>query len=189
MNDQDFDAFGDVSMDAAVSAIAKAARAAGDKYSRDPVDALKGALRSLERQRDAQANITPGLIVWATGPLDYWDGMIHLKNFASAFAEEFEGDHFEESPKQFQQRIIAMAEEAQMLATHVGWEGDIIQGPYLTFLPDPANNQTFPVFAWKQQNNGSTFVASVRPLHHMDGEGFASVHYKNGLPTSRTVEF
>jgi hypothetical protein len=50
------------------------------------------------------------------------------------------------------------------LARRVGWEGDFAQEPRVVWLP-PADDQTWMhAFAWKQENNGGTFVVSPYPL-------------------------
>ena len=46
------------------------------------------------------------------------------------------------------------------------WEGDIRQGPFLFFIPEEF--QPAPCVVWKQDNNGTTFVASAVPLPHLE---------------------
>ena len=53
-------------------------------------------------------------------------------------------------------------ERAQRLGTAAGWEGDIRTGPLVTVLPNRPGNY-YPgsvVIGWKQDNNGTTFIAS-----------------------------
>lgn len=40
------------------------------------------------------------------------------------------------------------------------WEGDIREGPYVSMLPDPDNGGTCFLVAWKQNNNGTCYIAS-----------------------------
>lgn len=55
-------------------------------------------------------------------------------------------------------------EAAKGFAKHAGWEGDFVRGPRVFWLPDPDSMTFRYAFAWKQQNNGSTFVVSPLPL-------------------------
>jgi hypothetical protein len=47
------------------------------------------------------------------------------------------------------------------------WEGDFKEGPYLWWLPD-GDNEFVYAFAWKQHNNGTTYVASPVKLSWLD---------------------
>ena len=53
----------------------------------------------------------------------------------------------------------------QKLALQMGWEGDVRDGPYVTVLPrEPLDYWPgHVIIAWKQDNNGDTFLAS--PIH------------------------
>jgi hypothetical protein len=55
---------------------------------------------------------------------------------------------------------ISVSNGAYALARLVHWEGDIREGPFVSMLPFPGNNWSAPIIAWKQDNNGTTFIAS-----------------------------
>lgn len=55
-------------------------------------------------------------------------------------------------------------EAAKSFAKHAGWEGDFVRGPGVFWLPDSESRSFKYAFAWKQQNNGMTYVVSPLPL-------------------------
>lgn len=57
-------------------------------------------------------------------------------------------------------------DEARELAKANGWEGDFRGSPYVFWLPDEV--EFLYGFAWKQDNNGSTFIISPKPLPHLN---------------------
>ena len=55
----------------------------------------------------------------------------------------------------------AFREKAFALGHKVGWEGDIREGPFIAGLPtNETGNDGHIMIAWKQDNNGDTFVVS-----------------------------
>lgn len=50
-------------------------------------------------------------------------------------------------------------ESVKRLARESGWEGDLSQGPVVFWLPSPDGFCFEHAFAFKQWNNGETFVA------------------------------
>jgi len=70
----------------------------------------------------------------------------------------------------FEKRVNDLLAAAQKLALKHGWEGDTIQGPFLSAIPHEDGNADL-VLAWKQSNNGTTFIASERLLV---GQGYTS---------------
>jgi hypothetical protein len=62
------------------------------------------------------------------------------------------------------------------LAVKVGWEGDIREGPFVAVLPDEGGVLSPVIIAWKQDNNGTTFVASRYLLPWYDSD-FESVDH------------
>jgi hypothetical protein len=120
-------------------------------------------------------------IVYATGPIDYWDGWIDLsKQKAGNFVGEYTGEG------EFQNEVDEFLANAKKVASEVlGWEGDMIQGPYLSALPDPSGVRSLPMIGWKQRNNGSTFIATQLPLRHLDEEGYSSAQMIAGSVVER----
>lgn len=59
---------------------------------------------------------------------------------------------------------------AKELATKNKWEGDFRDSPRVFWLPDEL--EFVYAFAWKQDNNGSTFIVSPKPLPHLEAHTF-----------------
>lgn len=132
--------------------------------------------------------MTPELIVYETTPLDWWGGMVPLSKFKAAmFADDYADEIMAPgcTPSGFQEYIDGLLAEARALAEAVLlYEGDIRQGPFLGGLPDPDYNRTLPILAWKQDNNGTTYIATLTPLPHLEGN--PSAGYRNGKPYKRS---
>ncbi|QHJ84321.1 MAG: hypothetical protein [Bacteriophage sp.] len=61
-------------------------------------------------------------------------------------------------------------EEAKARASKEHWEGDFRQPPRVFWIP--AEQEFLYAFAWKQDNNGTTFIVSPYPLPHLDEHTF-----------------
>lgn len=97
---------------------------------------------------------------YATGPLDHWGGW----QVAATWDDEAESS--------LPQKVLAAWSE-------MFWDGfDETQAGMptllLSYLPDPINNCTAPLFAVKQNNNGMCFFASTVPLPHLEKNGGSS---------------
>ena len=51
-------------------------------------------------------------------------------------------------------------EIAKVAARQISWEGDIIEGPFISIVPPDSGGGSLFIVAWKQGNNGTCFVAS-----------------------------
>jgi len=91
------------------------------------------------------------LFVYRLGPIDHWDGWDNVRYHLLRDANDFDCI----GPSVVQSRL----EIAQLLARFIGWEGDIREGPFLSGIPWETGIPQF-ILAWKQNNNGETFVAS-----------------------------
>ena len=109
---------------------------------------------------------------YCTGPIDWmWPALMTVEVAETIVARS--GEEFDDEPTPripFTRSEAAEAfrldlETAKALASRVFWEGDIVGGRIGVFwIPDP-DNMTFEyAFAWKQVNNGSTFIVSPIPL-------------------------
>jgi hypothetical protein len=57
------------------------------------------------------------------------------------------------------------------LARQLGWEGDVRSGyPMVSLLPEEGP-EVFLVIVWKQENDGTSFVISERPLSWLEEQG------------------
>lgn len=104
--------------------------------------------------------------VYMTNPIDFWNGWHHpdevfavtrVTNSDWKFAGENE-------TKLNAEEYFNFLGKAKKGAKALGWEGDMSEGPYVTMIPN-VEGGNYPDFivAWKQSNNGTTFVAS--PYH------------------------
>jgi hypothetical protein len=103
------------------------------------------------------------LYVYHCGPIDCWAGWRPLRELLIQDADGVELP----GPQHVQQRW----ELAQDLAKRIYWEGDVRSsegGPWWTPIPWETGDWEY-VIAWKQDNNGSTFVASPVQLPWLVG--------------------
>lgn len=118
------------------------------------------------------------MIVYRIQPIDCWAGWQKpgdLFKVMPTGCETFDCYNAEE--------WIPLWKRAQALAKEVGWEGDIRTGPYVTILPVPSDESSDcpVVIAWKQDNNGTTFVASPYPLFWLNSrEYYGSLNFARG---------
>jgi hypothetical protein len=102
------------------------------------------------------------IVVYRIDPIDFWDGWHPLSELP--LTVDLENGVW--LPLAEVDQFLA---RAQALARRIGWEGDIRggpgagNGPFWAPLPSDRPGVLFMV-AWKQDNNGETFVASPREL-------------------------
>ncbi|MET4789568.1 hypothetical protein ABIF64_001746 [Bradyrhizobium japonicum] len=94
------------------------------------------------------------MFAYARGAIDFWTGW----KTEQEFLRELQGDHDSSNAVN---EYNALKVQAMELAKKVGWEGDVRQGPFIAGLPthETADDGHF-LIAWKQDNNGDTFVVS-----------------------------
>ena len=109
------------------------------------------------------------MIVYQVMPIDFWAGWRKPSELFGVSDHNHDDGQFHD-PAEWPN----LWKQAQKLATEAGWEGDIREGPYVTVVPDGESGGLSPVIiAWKQDNNGTTFVASPFPLPWVSKEAFA----------------
>jgi len=93
------------------------------------------------------------MIVYHINPIDFWEGW-------QKPSAVFSTDTFFpfRNPSYEVERWVKMWAKAQELAKKVGWEGDVSAGPFVSGIPD--DSETAIIIGWKQDNNGSTFIAT-----------------------------
>lgn len=97
------------------------------------------------------------MIVYSIGIIDHWNGWQNPKRvFRAASKDTEDGRTWADWEK--------LWTEAQWLAGRLGWEGDVRQGPYVAVVPNRPDEfwECSVIIGWKQDNNGSTFIASER---------------------------
>jgi hypothetical protein len=109
--------------------------------------------------------------------IDRWTGLQHAADYlhqavhdVGLFKKE-SGIHEIQTATRSYQHILeefsTLLTAAQKAATALGWEGDTSAGPFVLFTPsEPAARLTG--IAWKQNNNGQTFVMSLHPIPSLD---------------------
>lgn len=96
------------------------------------------------------------MFIYSQAPIDHWQGWLTVPEAAAKLCG---GNNTEDALR----CLADTLQEAKQLAKVAGWEGDMREGPYITVLPNN-DNTVACVIAWKQDNNGETFVASPYQL-------------------------
>ncbi|QGJ73801.1 hypothetical protein [Sinorhizobium meliloti] len=93
------------------------------------------------------------IFVYELAPIDFWNGW------------QTEAEYLPKNEKEEIDAYRRFRERAQELAHRAGWEGDVRFGPYVSALPNPETSMPSDfMIAWKQENNGTTYVASPYEL-------------------------
>lgn len=105
---------------------------------------------------------------YALYPIDHhWNFLTPLSHLASELgSDEAANSVFYDNPYASDQATVEQLKEdwkeARSLARQVGWEGDLPRPPSVFWIP---GDDSFEYgFAFKQQNNGMTFIISPRAL-------------------------
>ena len=122
------------------------------------------------------------MYVYRTGYIDFWDGWqrpADVFKVSNHYHYKYHVDDSYLTPKLWE----TTWERAQVGARSLGWEGDVREGPYVSMCPIPDyeeevydNDGTFFI-AWKQDNNGITFIASPVPLNYLLNNDFNRCAY------------
>jgi hypothetical protein len=110
--------------------------------------------------------------VYAVAPIDNWFGWDSFEGFVAKIAcldYGQEGGTERERVARALEQVSATCHQAETMARAAGWEGDRTVGPCFSVLPLPNDYDVAPIVAWKQPNNGSTFVMSAFPLPYLEG--------------------
>jgi|SRR5215813_13792391 len=106
------------------------------------------------------------MYVYAIPPVDHWIGWQDAKDLVG---DSPYGDKID--PAEFR----AFWNQAKVLGRKAGWEGDLSGGPLVAGMLDYDYSSRFMV-AWKQSNNGTTFIASEFELPHL-GSGWTDYRF------------
>jgi hypothetical protein len=104
-------------------------------------------------------------------PIDFWTGWRTENEFLAHLAVYCADSGMASGVTDEIGEYTEFRQTAMELAHDIGWDGDIRKGeggPYVTALPNEDCTVQL-VLAWKSDNNGTTFVASPRPLPWLDG--------------------
>ena len=98
------------------------------------------------------------MYVYCLNPIDFWNGW-HLASDVVCVDMTF--DYANETVQINAEDFFPKFTLAKFGARKLGWEEDISWGPFISALPvDDAGGPCPIIIAWKQSNNGTTFVAS-----------------------------
>lgn len=89
-------------------------------------------------------------------PIDFWEGWMTEKEFKESVMKMYP---FVSDSMDAWADYVKFRDKAFELAPAVNWEGDIREGPYIVGFPYGSGGQRYAI-AWKQDNNGETFIAS-----------------------------
>lgn len=106
------------------------------------------------------------IIVYGIAPIDWWNGWTREAEFLRQLSPHDENRYIIEE-------YVAFTTAAFSMARQIHWEGDISNGPYVSALPNPEGSTSEWLVAWKQSNNGTTFIASRYRLPWLHDDTYA----------------
>lgn len=101
------------------------------------------------------------MFIYHIPPIDFWAGWLD----EATFRKHLELTDEEGDLDRFKEAAFGAAR------SELRWEGDIREGPFFAGLPTTAEYWSSFMMAWKQDNNGSTFVASPKDLPWLRADG------------------
>jgi len=127
------------------------------------------------------------MYVYDMGIIDYFQGMTRLKDYINLCPDD--GEEYEREfyiPKN-KLKLFLMKCFMHVKSRKMGWEGDIRNDDCIAIgaLPDSEYYKTHKFIAFKQNNNGSSFVVSECQLPLRSHDGDAKF---NGSPRLENVD-
>lgn len=106
------------------------------------------------------------MFAYSRAPIDFWPGWLKEDAYLAGLGNVYRAEGEVESAIEHYNRQKA---RAFFLAGKVGWEGDVREGPFIAGLPtDEPGEDGKVMIAWKQDNNGDTFVVSPLRLNWLE---------------------
>ncbi|WP_341020752.1 hypothetical protein [Brevundimonas diminuta] len=106
--------------------------------------------------------------VYAAAPIDFWQGWQHTSTAVTLARDE---NGLPPDLKINRDDFAPFFQTVKELAHELGWEGDMSQGPFVSMLPDIKSGGGYLVAAFKQSNNGVTFIGSQVELPYLRADG------------------
>lgn len=107
------------------------------------------------------------MFLYTLGPIDSWIGWSTEAEYKASEATQGDYDR-DEALARFEETKT----QALDLGRRAGWEGDFSVGPMVAGLPNRGGDTISGILiGWKQQNDGTTFVASPYRLPWLDEDG------------------
>lgn len=94
--------------------------------------------------------------VYSRYPIDFWSGWMREDEYLQSLVREH---HSSGGLATAIRGYEDFRDEGFQMARKIGWEGDIRQGPFIAGLPT-YDGDGLIMIAWKQDNNGETFILS-----------------------------
>ena len=105
------------------------------------------------------------MFIYQTPPQDFWYGMIPLEKILEEKTDDYETQKIDLI------KFLMKAARQTAISKGCDWEGDIRGNDiYLFGMPDPDNCRSIWGIAWKQDNNGTTFICSPVELPWLSGD-------------------
>ncbi|MBF0371611.1 MAG: hypothetical protein HQL52_19415 [Magnetococcales bacterium] len=109
------------------------------------------------------------LHVYEIAPIDFWN---HWTSMLAFLASPYRDNGPFSDPCE----VLNRFQRATQLALRLGWEGDFRKGPFISAIPaEHGEGHSEFLIAWKQDNNGITFIASPFPLPWLADDGVRHV--------------
>jgi len=108
------------------------------------------------------------MIVYKRYPIDFWPGWLTEAQFKAQLTKIY----ITEDAARILLEYKANLKLARRLAEKLGWEGDERDGPYIAGLPALDSGGHAYLIAWKQDNDGTSFVASPFHLAWLETDGY-----------------
>ncbi len=103
------------------------------------------------------ATPTIDIFVYCVEPIDIWLGW----NDEEQFKASVDRWCTPESRDPFWALYEAFRDQSMEIARGLGWRGDVREGPFIAGVPTfEIRNTSFFMVAWKQDDDGLTFIAS-----------------------------
>ena len=105
-------------------------------------------------------------------PIDFgWEHLITVEDYLKTLAVDEAFAKLQKYPSESDSvdDFLVAYSDAQSAAAEQGWDGDIRGKAYVFFLPLPGLGSFRYGFAWKQDNNGVTFITSPVALSWLEG--------------------
>ena len=129
------------------------------------------------------------LYVYSLWPIDHgWQFLTPLNKLAEEIGaaeaiEKVRHGHTLNLDHILTDQLAADWQAAQSAAREYGWEGDCGRGPYLFWIPTDYAGFVH-AFAFKQQNNGMTFIVSPHRLQWLEARAESHGHVTAPAATS-----
>lgn len=111
------------------------------------------------------------MFVYCLPPIDWWPGWITQSEYKAEIIK-WHGHDLHVAADEWD-KFLEFRTQAYALAKKLGWEGDIRGGDEPDVAPLPAESNCTFMLGWKQDNNGTTFIASPYELPWLDKHAFA----------------